>query len=198
MLTTLAVFGQVLRTALLLVGVALVGVAAVNWAVRARRLNPFGGIARFMRGRVDPRLGGIERLVVRTGGHPSTTPWWALVAYVVLALVLLGLLDMLRRMVIDASIALSSGAAGLTWLVADWALGFLIVALMIRVLSSWIPSLTYSRWTAWSYRATEWMLAPLRRVLPTLGPVDITPIVAYFGLTIVRHLVATVLMPGIR
>jgi len=198
MLTTLAVLGQVLRTALLVVGVVLVGIAAIDWAVRTRRLNPFGGIARFMRGRVDPRLGGIERMVARTGGHQSTTPWWALVAYVVLALVLLGMLDLLRRMLFDASIALSSGAAGLIWLVADWTLGFLVVALMIRVLSSWIPSLSNSRWTAWSYRATEWMLAPLRRVLPTFGPVDITPIAAYFGLTIVRHLVETVLMPGIR
>lgn len=198
MLPTLAVLGQVLRTALLAVGAVLVGVAALDWAVRTRRLNPFGGIARFMRARVDPRLGAIERLVARTGGHQSTTPWWALVVYVVLALLVLGMLDLLRRMLFDASIAFSSGAAGLVWLVADWTLGFLIVALMVRVLSSWIPSLSYSRWTAWSHRATEWMLAPLRRVLPTFGPVDITPIAAYFGLTIVRHLVETVLMPGIR
>ncbi|MDB4879435.1 MAG: hypothetical protein JWL60_881 [Gemmatimonadetes bacterium] len=195
---TLAVLAQGLRTVLFSLGIVLAGVAALDWAVRTRRLNPFGGVARFMRARVDPRLGGVERLVARTGGHQSNVPWWALVAYFVLCLLLLAFLDLLRGMVADAAVALSTGAAGLLWLIVDWAFGFLIVALMVRVLSSWLPALAHSRWTAWSFRATEWMLGPLRRVIPAFGPVDITPIVAYFGLTIVRRLVETVLMPGIR
>ena len=32
------------------------------------------------------------------------------------------------------------------------------------------------------YAATEWMLAPLRRVIPAFGPLDLTPLVAWFGL----------------
>jgi uncharacterized protein YggT (Ycf19 family) len=38
---------------------------------------------------------------------------------------------------------------------------------------------------------TEWFLAPLRRVLPTFGPFDISPFVAYFLLYIVRSAVLT-------
>lgn len=198
MYSFLTVLSQLLRTALLAIGIVLAGIAALDWAVRTRRINPFSGIARVMRARVDPRLAGIERMVARTGGHQSSTPWWGLVAYVVTGLLLLGLVDLLRGLVRDASVALTYGVAGLVWLLIDWTFGFLIVALMVRVLSSWIPALAYSRWTGWSHRATEWMLAPLRRVIPTLGPVDITPIAAYFALTIVRHLVQTVLMPGLR
>jgi uncharacterized protein YggT (Ycf19 family) len=42
----------------------------------------------------------------------------------------------------------------------------------------------YSRWVRWSYVSTEWILAPLRRLIPSFGQLDITPIAAYFLLTI--------------
>ena len=150
MLTTLAVLSQALRTALLAGGFIMVVLAAVDWAVRTRRLNPFSGASRFMRARVEPRLAGIERLVVRSGGHPSATAWWAVFAYVVLALLVLAAADLILETVAEASLALSAGPLGIAVLVVQWTFGFLILALMIRVLSSWIPPLARSRWTAWS------------------------------------------------
>ena len=198
MIQTLAALSQLLRGALLAGGIVVCVIAALDWAVRTRRINPFNGIARLMRNRVDPRLAGIERLVLRAGGHQSATPGWAVVAYVVAGLLLIALVDLVRGLLVDATIAASLGPAGLLWLVVDWAFGFLIVALMVRVLSSWIPPLAWSRWTRWSHGATEWMLRPLRRILPAFGPVDITPIIAYFALTFARHLVETVIIGGIR
>lgn len=198
MLLTLAVLSQALRTALFAGGIAAVAVAALDWAVRTRRITPFTGISRFMRSRVDPRLTGIERLVLRAGGHQSATPWWAVLAYVVIALLVLAFVDLATGLVFDATRAMAGGLAGLLWLVVHWGFGFLILALLVRVIASWIPRLAVSRWASWSYRATEWMLRPLRRVLPALGPVDISPIVAYFGLTFARYLVETVLWAGVR
>jgi YggT family protein len=49
----------------------------------------------------------------------------------------------------------------------------------------------YSRWVRWSYPLTEWMLAPLRRVIPTIAMVDITPLVAWFGLGLLESLVTS-------
>jgi len=66
-----------LRGAFLVGGVVLGAVAAADWAVRTRRLNPFGSVARFLRARVDPQLVGIERRVLRAGGRPTATPLWA-------------------------------------------------------------------------------------------------------------------------
>jgi YggT family protein len=40
----------------------------------------------------------------------------------------------------------------------------------------------------WSYRLSEPVLQPLRRVVPVLGGFDITPIVAYFLLNIIESL----------
>jgi uncharacterized protein YggT (Ycf19 family) len=41
------------------------------------------------------------------------------------------------------------------------------------------------------------MLRPLRRVVPPLGVIDITPLVAYFGLVLLEWLVESVLLAGI-
>src|SRR5437764_971384 len=98
-LTMLTALDAGLRSVLLAGGVGLALIATADWAVRTRRINPFGGVARFMRGQVDPRLTGIERQVMRAGGHPSATPWWALVAYVIVAAVLLAGLDVVSSVV---------------------------------------------------------------------------------------------------
>jgi YggT family protein len=45
----------------------------------------------------------------------------------------------------------------------------------------------YSPWVRWSFGLTEWLLAPLRRVVPSLGMIDITPIVAYYLLLFVGN-----------
>lgn len=193
----LAAFTTFLRSAFLYGGVALAAVATADWAARTRRLNPFGGVARFMRARVDPRLIGVERQVLRMGGRTATTPWWALVLYVVVAMLVLAVFDMIGALIRQAAVASSSGGMGLLYLAVHWTFGFLIFALLVRVLSSWLPRLGASRWIRWSYGATEWMLRPLRNVIPSIGGViDITPIVAYFALQLVQWLVEGILFRG--
>jgi YggT family protein len=192
-LVVIAQVSDSLRTMLLVGGIVLAGIATVDWAVRTRRINPFNGVARFMRSRVEPRLAGVERQVTRAGGHPSSTPWWALVMYVVCAALLLAALDILSALVQQAFVATSLGSMGLLLLVVRWTFAFLQFALLVRIIASWLPSLGARRWISWSFGATEWMLRPLRRVIPTLGVMDITPIVAYFALQIAQSLLETVL-----
>jgi len=197
-LVVLALVSDSLRTLLLAGGIAFAAVAAVDWAVRTRRLNPFSGVARFMRARVDPRLAGVERQVARGGGHPASTPWWALVVYVVGAALLLAAIDMLSSLVREALVATSMGSVGLLLLAVRWTFGILLLALVVRVIVSWFPQLATRRWVSWSFGATEWMLRPLRRVVPTFGVMDVTPIVAYFALQIAQWLIEKVLLSGLR
>ena len=187
-----------LRGAFLIGGVVLGAVAAADWAVRTRRLNPFGSVARFLRARVDPQLVGIERRVLRAGGRPTATPLWALMAYVIAAMLVLAGLDMIASLLRQAAMATSVGGAGLLLLAVRWTFGFLTFALLVRVVASWVPSLGASRWLRWSYAATEWMLRPLRGLIPSLGVIDITPIVAYFALQLLRYLVETILLAALR
>jgi YggT family protein len=184
-LTALAALTSILRTVFLAGGVALAVVATADWAARTRRLNPFGGVSRFMRARVDPRLVGVERQVLRAGGRTATTPWWALLLYGVLAMLVIAALNMISGLVQDAAFAAAGGGMG-------------VLRLVVRVLSSWLPRLAASRWIRWSYGATEWMLRPLRNLIPSIGGViDITPIVAYFALQFVQWLIEGILLRGV-
>jgi YggT family protein len=197
-IAVLTLVSGTLRTLLLAGGLVFAGVAAVDWAVRTRRINPFNGVARFMRARVDPRIAGVERQVARVGGHPSATPWWALVVYVVVAALVLAALDLIVSLLGEVVAASSLGSAGLVLLLVRWTFAFLRLALLVRIIASWLPGLAARRWISWSFGATEWMLRPLRRVVPTIGVIDITPIVAYFALQIAQWLVETVFFAGLR
>jgi YggT family protein len=197
-LTALAVVTQFLRSAFLVGGIILAAIAAGDWAVRTRRLNPFGGVARFMRAQVDPRLGGVERQVMRAGGRASATPWWALVLYVVVALFALSALGMIAVLVQEVAMASTLGAVGVLVLAIRWTFGLLRLALLVRVLSSWFPGLAASPWIRWSYGATEWMLRPLRRLIPSFGVIDITPIVAYFALQLLQAAVENIFIGALR
>jgi len=66
-------------------------------------------------------------------------------------------------------------------------------ALLVRVLSSWIRVSPHSRWLRWAFVLTEPILSPLRRIVPTIGMIDITPIVAYFVLRLLQWLIVGVL-----
>ena len=197
-LATIASISAILRTGLLVGGALLAVVAGADWAVRTRRINPFSGLARFMRLNVDPRLIGVERQVARAGGHPSTTPWWGLLAYIVIALMVIAGFDLVGQLVREVLFATSVGASGIAGLLFHWTFAFLRVALLVRVIGSWFPRAAGSVWLRWSFGATEWILLPLRRVVPSFGMIDITPIIAYFGLNLLEFLLGSVLFPGAR
>jgi YggT family protein len=173
----------VIRVVLFWVAVAVAVVALVDWLVRTRKLNPFGPVPRFFRRWVDPLLAPIERRIVRSGGQPSQAPWGALVVVVVGGILLITVLNYLGGLFGEVAFGVSSPAR-FGVLLLSWAFALLRIALIVRVVSTWIQVSPYSPWVRWSYTLTEWMLAPLRRVIPAFGPVDVTPIVAYFLLVL--------------
>lgn len=176
---------SVLRVVLLYAAAVLAVVFAVDWLVRTRRLSPFGPVARFFRASVDPMLAPVERTVVRAGGTPASAPWWALVLVVVGGIILVELLELIGGQLAALGGAASYGAAGILVFLARATLGLLQIALLVRVISSWVRISPYSRWIRWAFGLTEWLLAPLRRVVPTIGMIDITPIIAYYVIRIV-------------
>lgn len=178
----------VIRIALFWIAAAIAVVALVDWLVRTRKINPFGPIPRFFRRFVDPLLAPIERRLIRSGGQPSAAPWWALVVVVVGGILLITVLNYAGGLFGEVAFGVSSPARFGVMLLS-WTLALLRVALIVRVVSTWIQVSPYSPWVRWSYVLTEWMLAPLRRVVPHLGPVDITPIVAYFLLVLVASVI---------
>lgn len=176
---------------------AMAGVLAVfcliDWAVRTRRVNAFGSTARFARSKIDPFISPIERRVVSAGGNPASAPLWALAAVVIGGILLISLLDFLRGELVMIAFATQGGPRGIFTLIVSWAFDFLLIALLVRVVSSWLPISPYSKWIHWSYVVSEPILRPLRQIIPSMGMMDITPIIAYFIIRLIQGAVLRLL-----
>ncbi len=179
-------------TVIRLIVLAVVAVLAVlfllDWAVRTRKVGPFSALARFCRSRVDPLVAPMERRVVRAGGLPSSAPLWALAAAVVGGIVLINVANYLIEQIMIADFAINSGPGGLYRLLVLWTFNILRAALIVRVLCSWFPISPYSPWVRWAFALSEPILKPLRQIIPNLGMIDITPIIAYFALGLLQNL----------
>ncbi len=168
--------------------VVLAGMCTIEWSVRTRRLSPFSRWARGTRRVMNPLVKPVERNIIRAGGSPATAPWWTLIAGVVGGIVTLSLLEFLRDEAATGYLAFSSGPRGVIHLVIRWTFSVFYIALLLRVIASWVRLNPYGRLVRWSYALTEPMLGPLRRALPTLGMIDISPLVAYFVLRLLETL----------
>ena len=73
-------------------------------------------------------------------------------------------------------------------LLLSWAFAIEKIALLVRVLSSWFPISPYSKWIRWSYVLTDWMIIPLGRLIPRIGMIDISPIVAWLLLSLLQRM----------
>jgi YggT family protein len=177
----------VLRYAFFGLGVAAAAICGIDWLVRTRRVSPFSPLARFCRATVDPALAPVERAVVRAGGVPTSAPWWGLVAVVIGGIVVITLLNALRTLLFSGLYAAAQGPGAIGRLLIAWTFEFLQVALLVRVISSWVRVSPYSNWVRWAYASTEWILRPIRKLLPSTGAIDFSPLVAYFALVLLER-----------
>jgi len=70
----------------------------------------------------------------------------------------------------------------------------LYILLIVRVVLSWLPGLGQDHPAVdFVYRATSPLLAPIRRVMPPVGGLDLSPLVAILLLTLVQSLVMSLL-----
>jgi YggT family protein len=186
---TLLVVLAVLRKVFFAAAVLLAVVFAVDWLVRTRRINPFNPVARFFRRSVAPLVAPIEARVVRAGGVPSSAPWWALAAVVVGGILVLQGLEYAVGMVSVMATAGRYGPAGIVRVLVSWLLGLVQIALLVRVIASWFRLSEYSRWIRWAVTLTEPILRPLRAIIPPFGMMDVTPLVAWFLLSLLQRAV---------
>ena len=175
------------KMVLLAVGALVALACLLDWAVRTRRISPFSRTARFARARIDPLMSPVERVILRAGGVPSSAPLWMLVGYALFGILLVSVLNLLGGLLAQA-VFVAKEPRALPMLLASWAFSLMRLALLVRVISSWLPISPYSGWVRWSYILTEWMVAPLRRLIPALGPIDITPIIAWLLLSLLQSL----------
>ena len=161
-------------------------VALGSWAVRTRRINPFGRAGQTIRKLTDPVLEPIEGWLLRRGGNPQHTGWWLLGTTVIGGIVLVTLVQWLVTEVAVMARSSASGPRALLRLVVYYASQLLLLAIIVRVIGSWFGVGRYNRWMRPAYVLTDWIVQPIRRVIPLIGMIDITPIVAWFLIMVLR------------
>lgn len=182
-------FFDILRYAVFAVFAFSGAVALGSWALRTRRISPFGTFGQLVRRSTDTVLAPIETWQLRRGGNPQHAPWWLLGGSVAGGIIVITAADWLSGFFARLGFAASSGPRGLVRLGVFYAVQFVLLALIIRVIGSWFGAGRVNRWVGWTYRLTDWIVEPLRRVIPPLGMIDITPIVAWFLLQFLLSLV---------
>lgn len=186
------VFAALSLATRIIVVVALVyasAVALTHWAVRSRRITPFGRWPRFVRRASDPLLLPLERRVIRAGGSPQDAPLWLVGIVIVGGLLLLSLTQWLTGFAATLAAMAHSGPRAWTHFLVSGLFTILMAALLVRVVSSWFGISPYRPWMRPVMVLTDWILDPIRRVLPPFGMIDFSPLVAWLVLTIVRGFV---------
>lgn len=173
------IFGLVVLAALIALG---------SWLVRTRHVSPFSALGRALRAMTDPVIKPVERRLVRMGGNPVHAGGWLIVLTAVAGIVLLSLTGWLLSTFLIAHAAASAGPRQAFMLIIDLAYKIVFAALIVRVIAAWFGMFRYSRWIRPAYILTDWIVEPLRRVIPPVGGWDLTPIVAVLLLAMLRQL----------
>jgi YggT family protein len=185
---------SIARTAALLLAVAALLAALLDRAVRKRQINPFSYPGRFSRRVIDPLLAPFERRLLLSGRPADSAAWWMVGAVVVGGLLTIALLAFIRDELFRMAVASQQGAGGILMLVVGWAFAVVKIALIVRVLSSWFRLNPFSRGMRLVYALTEWILRPLRQLIPPIGgTIDLSPLIAYFLLSLLGGAVRSVL-----
>ncbi len=182
-----AVLGLVVLAAIIALG---------SWLVRTRRVSPFGMLGRTLRSATDPIIRPVERRLVRMGGNPTHAGGWLVVLTAVAGILLLSLAGWLVGTFETARATASGGPRGTVILIVDLAYRILFAALIVRVIASWFGMFRYSKWIRPFYILTDWMVEPIRRIVPALGAIDLSPLVAMIVLSIARQILLSMLRPG--
>lgn len=164
-------------------------VALTHWAVRRRKIGPFGPWPRLVRRLSDPVLLPLERRVIRFGGSPQDAPLWLLGIVIVGGLVLLSLTTWVLEMVGTLGALGYASPRDWTRLLVSWAFSLIMLAIFVRVVASWFGVSEYRRWLRPLVLVSDWIIQPIRRILPPTGMIDFSPMVAWLVLWVARGFV---------
>ena len=164
-------------------------VALTHWAVRTRRINPFGAWPRFVRQVSDPVLLRLEKRIIAAGGSPQNAPLWLLGLVIAAGLILVSLTNWFIGILAGLSAAVNGGPRVWLRLGISAVFTILMTAILIRVIASWLGIGPYRSWMRPVVALTSWLIDPIRRILPPMGMFDFSPMVAWLVLYVVRGFV---------
>ena len=163
-------------------------------------LNPFKWSVRTVGRLTDPVINQVRRVLIGFRIEPRVAPFIAIVLIMVFGYLTFMLAENILNTVAGIVYALSrpwvGASAAIIGYVLFGLLGFYTLMIFLRILFSYLTTGYPSRWVRLLFRSTEPLLAPLRRMLPTVGMFDVSPIVAFVILYLLQFVVAGTLLKG--
>ena len=163
----------------------------------AMDLNPFGWISRTLRRLTDGFIIPVRGSLRGFGADPKFAPLVVILIAIVLGFFILQLVGTIGGTLVGVLQSVQVGAV-------ITALGFILYGLLsiytlliiIRIVFSWAMIGYTNRLMRFLVDVTEPLLGPLRRMIPPLGWLDISPIVAFLILFLLQAAVAGTLLRG--
>lgn len=163
-------------------------------------VNPFTWSVRTVGRLTDPVIHSVRRLLIGFRIEPRVAPFVAVVLIIVFGYLLFMLADSILNTVAGILYAFSRPRAGAPRAIIGYVifgfLGLYTLLIFLRILFSYLTTGYSNRWVRFMFRATEPLLAPLRRMIPTVGMFDVSPIVAFIVLYLLQFVVAGTLLKG--
>lgn len=162
-------------------------------------INPFTWTALTLRRVTDPLLLPVRRGLINLSVDPKYAPVVAILLIILLGWFLLQVVSSLANTLIGILISASQqNLVAAVGYVIYGLLGLYSLMIFLRIIFSW-GLVSYSNpLMKFLVNATEPLLAPLRRIIPTLGMFDISPIVAFVVVWLLQAAVAGTLLQGMR
>ena len=163
-------------------------------------VNPFTWHARNVRRATDPVIMPARRMLVAFRLDPKVAPFIVIILMIVIGYLIVQIAGTLLNTIAGILYALTERRASAPLGIAGYLLfGFLglyTLAIFVRIILSWFGT-TYANWLMrFLIRLTEPLLSPLRRMLPTVGMFDVSPIVAFLIVFVCQAAVAATLLRG--
>lgn len=185
----LAVIDLAVRAFVVLALAYAVAVALTHWAIQTRRINPFGAWPRMVRRVSDSVLLRLERRIIGAGGSPKDAPLWLVGIVIGGGLLLVSFTGWLIGTASSIVAVAEGGPRAWLRVVLSATFTILMAAILIRVIGSWLGIGPYRKWMRPFYALTNWLIDPIRRILPPFGMFDFSPMVAWLVLYVVRGFV---------
>lgn len=127
------------------------------------------------------------------GGNPQDAPLWLAGAALLAGLALI----ILTRWIIGTALTVAAvrhaGPKAWLGLLVSGAASLLMLSIMIRVIGWWLGAGRYRRGMKPFYFLTDWIVEPIRRRLPPMGALDLSPVAAYFVILLLREILLSAL-----
>lgn len=184
-------------TAMIMAGIALIIVRAVFNYID---VNPFTWHARNMRRATDPIIAPVRRMLIAFRLDPKVAPFIVVILMIVIGYLIVQIAGTLLNTIAGIVYAVTARRLGAPVGIAGYLLfGFLglyTLAIFVRIVLAWFSTSYANPFMRFLVRLTEPLLAPLRRMLPTVGMFDISPIVAFLIVMVCQAAVAATLLHG--